>query len=460
MKNTKRRIETISFFDHTGISEHLEKMAEKGWMIERIASVSWIYRRIEPKKVHFAVSYYPKASEFDPEPSEEQKMFFDFCEHTGWQLTCTSAQMQIFYNERENPTPIETEPELELRASHASAKKSLIPPFIIYLLIGSMNIASLIGNPISLLADPTRLVTVFIFLLLNVLSCVELGCYFIWYSKAKKAAERGEFLKTYSTSRFQKVVFALVATATIYWGVNYLLGGSSPQRWIVICLGIYVPALFFITDAIKRLLKRKKASKGINLAVTLSAGFLVAVVILGLLNYVVLTADFRGFFAGRNEKTYEHNGMTWVISQDELPLVVEDLVDMDYDGYIKKRDGSSSLLLSRLKMSQQPRFDAENFADIPQLEYVLTIVRVPALYDFCRERLLYGEEALHKRGEKEFRSEDAEAWGANEAYRLYDAEFGAQNVYLLCYDDLFVEIYFDWEPTKEQKGIVGEKVGG
>ena len=47
----------------------------------------------------------------------EPLSFFD---HTGWQLACTSAQLQIFYNERENPIPIETDPELELQAIHAS----------------------------------------------------------------------------------------------------------------------------------------------------------------------------------------------------------------------------------------------------------------------------------------------------------------------------------------------------
>ena len=35
MKNTKRRLEPLSFFNHTGISRHLEKMAAKGWMIEK-----------------------------------------------------------------------------------------------------------------------------------------------------------------------------------------------------------------------------------------------------------------------------------------------------------------------------------------------------------------------------------------------------------------------------------------
>lgn len=66
MKRTKHRIEPLSFFDHIGISSHLEKMAAKGWMIERITNIGWVYRRIEPKNIHFAVLYFPKASEFAP----------------------------------------------------------------------------------------------------------------------------------------------------------------------------------------------------------------------------------------------------------------------------------------------------------------------------------------------------------------------------------------------------------
>ena len=98
MRNRKRRMEFFSFYNHTSITAHLEKMARKGWLLEEIRRNTWIYRRIEPKKLRFAVSYYPKASEFDPEPSEEQKTFLEFCAHTGWKLVCTSAQMQVFCN--------------------------------------------------------------------------------------------------------------------------------------------------------------------------------------------------------------------------------------------------------------------------------------------------------------------------------------------------------------------------
>lgn len=81
-----------------------------------------------------------------------------------------------------------------------------------------------------------------------------------------------------------------------------------------------------------------------------------------------LWASNHGLFREKNEETYEHRGMTWVIHKDEVPL---------------------------------------------EMEYF---------------------------------------------YRLYNPVYGAENWYLLCYDDIIVEINFDWEPTVEQMKIVGEKL--
>lgn len=459
MRKTKRRMEPLSFFDHTGISRHLEKMAAKGWMIEKIVNTGWVYRRIEPKKVHFAVSYYPKASEFDPEPSEEQKMFHDFCAHTGWQLACTSAQMQIFYNERENPTPIETEPELELQAIHASAKKSFIPSYIVLSIVAFMNsvlwISNLLGAPLDLLANPTKLFTGFTWLLLIIFCAVELICYFRWYTKAKAAAEHGEFLKVISTSKFQKAVLLLVMAGVVFWVVNYVVFGNNLQRWVAVLMGLYVFAVFEIVNAVKEFLKRKKASRGVNCTVTIVTSFVVAFGMMGLITFGTLYASSHGLFTDKNEETYEHKGQTFIIHQDELPLVIEDLVDIDYSGYIKERRGNVSLLLGQLVMRQYPRFDTDNYTDIPSLEYTMTIVNIPALYEMCRERLIYEQEELHHVERHEYRQESAETWCANEVYRLYDPEYGVENDYLLCYDNLLVEISFDWEPTEEQKSMIG-----
>ena len=88
MKDRKRRFETFSFYDRTGIEAHLKKMAEKGWMISEMTTLGWIYKRVEPESLTFAVSYYPKASEFDPEPTEGQNIYHDLSSRTGWQFVC------------------------------------------------------------------------------------------------------------------------------------------------------------------------------------------------------------------------------------------------------------------------------------------------------------------------------------------------------------------------------------
>ena len=124
MRKTKRRMETLSFYDRTGVERHLEQMAEKGWMIDRISNLGWVYRRIEPQKLQFSVTYYPKASDFDPGPSEDQQVYHAFSAHAGWKYVCSWVQMQIFCTNQPDPVPIETDPELELQTIHAAMVKA------------------------------------------------------------------------------------------------------------------------------------------------------------------------------------------------------------------------------------------------------------------------------------------------------------------------------------------------
>ncbi len=472
MKNTKRRFETFSFFDHTGISAHLEKMAAEGLMIEKITNFGWIYQRIEPKTIHFAVSYYPKASEFDPEPSEEQLMFHEFCAHTGWKLACTSAQIQIFYNENENPTPIETDPELELDTIHASVKKTMLPTYLIMLFLSIMNgvlfVGGLLSDPLDLLSSPSRLFTGFAFVILFLLCSVELISYFIWYKKARLRAVQGEFLKVPNTSRFQKGILIALVIALFYWGFNFILGGDSLRRWVGILMSIYMPMLFLIVNGTKNYLKKKKVSKRKNFWITMLVDILFAFSLMGIITFVVLSASSRGFFADKNEETYEHGGMTWVIHKDELPLTLEDLAadgfhamdieSIDFESYIKEKRGDESLLLGKWTFRQRPRMDVEDRFDLPQLDYTIILVKLPALYDICKKNFIKEVQLDSALFGRSYRLIDAPDWGAQEVYQIYDSEIGPDDEYLLCYEDVIVEIEFNWELTDSQKHIVNTKL--
>lgn len=139
MRDVKRRMELFSFYDRTGMERHLAEMAAEGWLLEKIGQFLWSYRRVEPKTLTFSVTYFPKASQFDPRPSEEQETFYDFCAHTGWALAAANAQMQVFYNEGPEPIPIGTDPVQEVALIHRTMKKSFLPAHYLLLAFGLFN---------------------------------------------------------------------------------------------------------------------------------------------------------------------------------------------------------------------------------------------------------------------------------------------------------------------------------
>ena len=143
MKDTKRIFTLFSFYDRTGIEKFLEKQARNGWLLVKMSAFGWKFQRIEPQEIHFSVTYFPSASAFDPEPSEDQQVFREFCEHTGWRLAASGAQMQIFFNTEAEPVPIETEALLELENIHAAAKKSYLPTYVMQLCLGILQLVML-----------------------------------------------------------------------------------------------------------------------------------------------------------------------------------------------------------------------------------------------------------------------------------------------------------------------------
>ena len=466
MKELKRRLETFSFYDHSGMEKHLEDMAEQGWLLKEIGRFFWTYRRIEPRKLRFAVTYYPKASEFDPEPQEGQMIYRDYSERSGWKFICQSAQMQIFYNEEEEPIPMETDPVVEVQTIHKAAKKGFSLSYFMLLGLSILQAvlftSRLLGDPIGLLSSTIHLSTGFCWVILLLLCVVELCGYYRWHRRAVKAAENGEFLETHSHVLFQRIVLAASVFALVYMLINLLSVGDRMMLTIYTLLIGYMFTLFAVVNAVKKFLKRKKVSRNTNLTITLLVDFVLAFAMLAAITFGTLRASQSGLFHPE-EETYEHNGSTWILYQDELPLSVEDLLDVDFDGYIRQNRESESVFFGQRVVHQWPRFDTAPSVKVPSLSYTLTIIKAPALYDWCKESV------LNKREDKvaedgfviisHYEEIDAAPWLANEAYQFHFSE-GVLNEYLLCYEDRIVEIGFDWTPTEEQMRIVAEKLAG
>ena len=198
MRKTRTRLELFSFYDHVGIAAHLERQAREGWLLESIGSWGWKYRRIEPRAVKFYVTYFPKASVYDPGPSERERTFRAYCEEAGWKLAAASAQLQVFCCDDPDPIPIETDAVMQVENIHAAAKRSHIFSHALLGVVGLLQmvmwLVQFVQNPIDMLADYTGWFRVLCWVNLLLLCAVELFSYFCWHRKAVRMAEGSSML--------------------------------------------------------------------------------------------------------------------------------------------------------------------------------------------------------------------------------------------------------------------------
>ncbi len=461
MKNKKRCFETCSFYDYTGMEARLEKMAAEGWMIERISSFGWVYRRIEPARLHFAVTFYPKASGFDPGLTEGQRAFQDYCRHTGWQPACTSAQMQIFCHEGEHPIPLETDPTVKADTIHRAAKRSFLPAYFLLLAVAVLQCAlffiGIRNDPIRILSSPSAPCTGVAWIILFFLCASEITGYYRWHARAVKAAARGEFINTNGRSWRLRILLFLIVPFVLYWLAAILTTAPVSIRVITVFAFLYYAvALNAVILTIREFLKRRKAPRNVNRTVTLLSAVFLTLFLAGAILFAVLHSEGFGQEEAGQE-TYEYNGRIWTVRQDELPLTLEDLLEAPPASnlYIREHSGNESLLLGQYDMRQHPRFDAENFSELPDLDYTITQIKFPALYQLCLRSLL-GDPGM----DSVWLESDAAPWGAREAYQLYGSDSRARNRYLLCYPNRIVEIGFGWEPAPDQMRAAGQKCGG
>ena len=321
MKDTKRKIMPFTFYDRTGIERKLEAQAEKGWLFEKCSAAGWIYRRIEPAKIHFSVVYFPAADPFDPHPSEKQVRFQEFCEHTGWELIASNAQMQIFCNRRENPIPIETDPVIEVENIHKSVKKTMFPAYISNLVLAVMQIGlaaqRFSWDPLSeLLSLPAMLATLF-WCLDVVFWTILLGMYFCWFLKAKKAATDGQFLETKSTDAFQ---FVMLGTTTLALICMYLSFGSWSTALVGILMVAGILALTGVMVWISNRMKQRNVSAKTNRFITYAFAVVMSLVLCGGVIWLVVSIRMEENDKAVQAETYEYNGWTYYVYNDPIPL--------------------------------------------------------------------------------------------------------------------------------------------
>lgn len=436
MRTTRYELNLYSFYDHTGMERHFERMAAKGWMIEKLGGL-WRYRRCAPRRLRFCVAYYPEASEYDPAaPSEGEQTFWDYCASAGWQRAAYRAQTHAFYNEDEDAVPIETEAAVQVETLHRAAKKEYLFSLWAMLALAAfqtvMWVMQLSDDLIDVLASTTRLFSAATYPLLLLVCTCELARYYRWHRKAVRAAEElGRFTPTRST-RFLSGT-ALTAALAIFALILLGTGENLPVYLFSVCAFFGIMALTF---GVKALLRRKNVDATTAKLVTGIAAVVFTLLYIALMSYGVFHDWFER--VPENAEPYEYSYpygrgevYTGYAYHDPLPLYVEELTETGYDRYSCERTAQSTPFLAKTSYAQETRWG--DWDDVPELHYTVCEVKCAPLFDLCLDELL-NEYTGRRYSAFRYRAVDAAPWGADAAYRLYDPDDGADfNTWLLTY---------------------------
>ena len=462
MLRTKRRMEFFAFYDDQGIARHLEWMAQKGWLIERINNYFWTYRKAQPQQLRFAVTYFPEASDFNPGPTENQQTFLEYCESAGWQFAAQWCQMQIFYNENPAAVPLETDEFSRLQNIHRCMRKNFLPGnIVILILMGILLGLQLLSIPrdlLSLLAENTRLITSTLLLLAILSEAGMLLGYYFWRGRSLRSVANGG--SCVRGGRFQHWLGGPVWLLVLLMLALYLCSVGAYWPVILICAAMLsgITAISLVARAIMR---KKGFAKESNIAAT-------AVLILFLsIGFGGLQVVFAGWISDNHlfqkQPAYIYTTQTgssswdWEVYADPIPLTVEELRPTDYPHYSYELTERSSPFVSVLKASQT------GFPDGLENERLLyTVVRLKQKVWFrpVLESMLKAEERFRYDGEQDtFLLMEAPQWGADEVYQRHiDGE--PQPEYYVCYAPACIlQLDLSWEPTAQEITVIREKLG-
>ena len=215
-RNAQYEYNLFDLYAAPEIAQHLEALALQGWQLEHIGPVFWRYRKCPPADLHYAVVYFPK-DPADEYISRQQRELWELCRTTGWELTATAGQMQVFRTAEKEPVPIETDPVVQMETIHAAMRVrdsvlfagSLI--FYILLLLPLLLLTRSAGN----WAAWFRLFLPA--LLLYILPCcITLVSHLLWYRSARQTAQNENRLQAPMGNRRLNAVHTILALICLF----------------------------------------------------------------------------------------------------------------------------------------------------------------------------------------------------------------------------------------------------
>lgn len=233
----------LDITNYPSIERHLEDMANKGWLINKIILGSlFIYKKIEPEELDFSITPYEVETVFTRKTKEELEEFNSVCKSVGWNYATKSYDLHIYFKEKSSEAlEIQTDEEEEFRTLEFIGKKYIKGHYILIpiLLFNSWILLGGLSGSINFMKDGlTQIVAPFAPLAV-ILSIVNIFNIKRFLKLNRKNIDIGKSIK-YNDSKFYfyRITFFL-SFIMIFFLMVFILYASIilKNKFILIALG-------------------------------------------------------------------------------------------------------------------------------------------------------------------------------------------------------------------------------
>lgn len=445
MKNKTFRFACFAPFDFQGVEKHLSAMAAKGWRLEKAGGSLWSYRRAEPARVRCAVTCPPEGEE----ETSDRLFFQDLCASASWEKAADWAGMQIYTSEREDPTPLETDPGLFLERVHRSMKSGYLRNHLGQMVFAAFWVLRTgLGSPRRFFLSNLSIGMFLSALLLLLLHGSCSAGYWFWYRRSLRSVEEGGDLAPLpgwfrALSRVYDLwIFLLLPPVLLE------LACGTPQSirtgaWVL--LGTLMAVGLAL--GLNRYLKGRTMSRENQAVLALVCVFVLALPFIEWDSYPGPALETPEPEADE----YLWQGQVWDREPQEIPLTAEDLTGRTWP-HVRRtaRAEGRTLFASEIRYTEAAaRADGTR----AYLHYVITDIPSDRLCRAVLDEIRTGPSFL------QYQSEDPGPWGAETAWRLEYPDGRTTGEWLVQWPGRIAAFRAEGlDLTPEQKTVIGARL--
>ncbi|WP_288221390.1 DUF2812 domain-containing protein [uncultured Clostridium sp.] len=227
----KKKWVSFSFlpYEYKCLEDYLEKMAEKGWILEDISGSSLKFVRSSSKSLNYLVYIINNTSIFGGKDIDKASEYKKYCKEVGWTLVCESDKMQIYCSELYNMKVDINENEREKfnTISKASVKYIFLKLITVIFLLLSQYIGTIGSSNRYFLANSLSLGSLIFVTILFIHEILSLITLLIFFIKGKVLINNGikvdyNFKWMFSLKKLiYNFMIISMAITFLYFGIDF-----------------------------------------------------------------------------------------------------------------------------------------------------------------------------------------------------------------------------------------------